>query len=451
MVPTYSLRSRLTKFALVVVASTMVLTGIGLAWLFQRHIEQRVGQELTAHLEQIIGDLRFNADGSVELSRALSDPRFGKVLGGLYFQVTTEEGQVLLKSRSLWDQELDLPRDALAMGMVHIHHRPGPNGSDLLVHESRVLFADVGPAPTLRISVAIDTKEIHVLRAGFTDNLVPLLGVLGAVLLAGFAFQIGLGLRPMNALRDQVAAVRSGQANRMEGVVPREVQPLVHEVNSLLDLQDQNMVRARDRAADLAHGLKTPLTALASDVARLRARGEDKIADEIQQISTQMLRHLDRELARSRFHHALLKSSVGAREAVDAILRTLAKTPDGERLTFHNQVPDGLVLAIDQVDFLEIAGNLLENAGKYAAKEVSVSASVKDGIASVLFEDDGPGIPEDRLPTIMQRGQRLDSQAQGSGLGLAITKDILEAYGGYLSLKNRETGGLSACITLPSA
>ncbi|MFT6774088.1 MAG: hypothetical protein ACJA1L_001799 [Paracoccaceae bacterium] len=156
----------------------MVLTGLGLTWLFQRQIEQRVGQDLDAHLKQIIGDLRFDPDGSVALSHPLSDPRFGKVFGGLHFQVTTERGEVLLKSRSLWDTVPDLPRDALAKGMMHVHHSPGPNGAQRLMRERRVLFADISHEPTLRITVGIDTQEISALRIGFAGNLVPAPGAL---------------------------------------------------------------------------------------------------------------------------------------------------------------------------------------------------------------------------------------------------------------------------------
>jgi signal transduction histidine kinase len=183
----------------------------------------------------------------------------------------------------------------------------------------------------------------------------------------------------------------------------------------------------------------------------LRAKGEGKIADDIQHSSSLMLRHLDRELARARFHHARVKASVGAKASVDSLLRTLAKTPDGERLQFHNAIPESVVLAIDQVDFLEVAGNLLENASRYAASEVRVAAEVKDGVASIMVEDDGPGVPEAQIQTILQRGQRLDASGHGAGLGLAIAKDILEAYGGQLRLENRTLAGLSACIILPTA
>jgi signal transduction histidine kinase len=228
---------------------------------------------------------------------------------------------------------------------------------------------------------------------------------------------------------------------------PSEVEPLIEEVNSLLDQQDESMVRARDRAADLAHGLKTPLTALAKDIARLRAIGADDIANDIEELSLRMRRHLDRELARARDRHGRAHARTAAKIAIDSIIRTLAKTPNGENLQFQNLVPGWVELAVDQGDFLEVAGNLLENACKYAVETISVECGVRDGWASIIVNDDGPGVLVSRITHITQRGVRLDTAESGSGLGLAIVKDILEANGGEISLQNRTGCGLSAPAT----
>ena len=211
------------------------------------------------------------------------------------------------------------------------------------------------------------------------------------------------------------------------------------------------MVRARDRAADLAHGLKTPLTALATDIARLRAIGADDIADDIDELSSRMRRHLDRELARARDRHGRAHARTAAKTAIDSIIRTLAKTPKGEKLQFQNMVPEWVELAVDQGDFLEVAGNLLENACKFANETISVECGVRDGWASIIVSDDGPGVSASLISYIAQRGVRLDTVESGSGLGLAIVKDIVDAYGGQLRLENRTGGGLTAAVAFPAA
>ena len=153
---------------------------------------------------------------------------------------------------------------------------------------------------TFRISVAVDRKEISQLGSGFARDLVPALGILGAVLLLGFAFQVAAGLRPLGTVQDALGAVRSGRARRLQINGPQEVEPLVNEVNALLEAQENEMIRARDRAADLAHGLKTPLTALSTSIQRLRAKGEIELADEIDGQAERIRRHIERELARAR-------------------------------------------------------------------------------------------------------------------------------------------------------
>jgi len=451
MMQRYSLRLRLVGFAILIVVGAMVATWAGLTLLFERNIERLEGQRLDTHLERIIGGLRIQPDESVVLSRELSDPRFGAVFGGLYFQVATLEGEVILKSRSLWDTEIGLPDDVHAPGDIIAYERSGPNNTTLLIHESRINFVGRGKSLPLIVTVGIDKAELIALRAGFSRDLVLALAALAVVLLLGFAFQISVGLRPLDRLRKGISDVRSGQTKRLPTNAPSEVRPLIEEVNTLLDLQDENMVRARDRAADMAHGLKTPLTALGTDIARLRKIGADDIADDIEEISARMRRHLDRELALARDRHGRDNASTAGRSAIDSIIRALEKTPQGERLNYHNNVQEWVNLAVDQGDFLEIAGNLLENAVKFASSSISVDCEVRDGWASINISDDGQGVAATKISHIAKRGVRLDTSEAGSGLGLAIVKDLVEVYRGLLVLNNRPEGGLSVILTLPVA
>lgn len=447
MNPRYSLRNRLAGFAILVVASTMLATWIGLTIIFERSVERREGQELDSYLDQIIGGLRFGPNGEVTLERELSDPRFDQVLGGLYYQVSTLDGTIVLKSRSLWDTTLDLPDDVHEPGAVHVYQHAGPNDTDLLLHESRIEFLNKGETQSLLITVAIDTTELEALKSGFSRDLVLALVSLAVVLLFGFAFQIGAGLRPLDRLRQGISDVKSGREKRLSTDAPTEVIPLIDEVNSLLDLQEESMIRAQDRAADLAHGLKTPLTALGTDIEKLRKIGADTIADDIQELSSRMRRHLDRELALARDRHGRASARTSAQTALSSIVRALEKTPKGEKRIYANNVPNWVQLAVDQGDFLEVAGNLLENATKFAASKIAIDCGVKDGWATIVVSDDGPGVDAKRLTHISKRGVRLDTS--GSGLGLAIVKDIVDAYQGQLFLENKPDGGLSATVILP--
>lgn len=444
-----SLRLRLSVIAGIVLAVALVVTGIGLTELFTRHLERRVGQELDTHIGQLAGGLRYGASGGLTLASEPADPRFTRVFGGLYWQVTDASSGALLRSRSLWDSELDLPDDLLKPGEVHVHDIAGPDGAALLVHEQVIIVRFQSADRPLRISVAIDRAELETLKAGFARDVVLALALLGCLLLAGFAIQVRAGLKPMDRLAESLAAIRNGRARRLDNDVPREVAPLVDEVNALLQAQDEALVQARDRAADLAHGLKTPLTALSADIERLRAKGESAIADDIEELASRMRRHSDRELTRARIRHGRVVAGSDLAEIASGIIRTLGRTPDGETIAISRDIAAGFLIPMDPVDLNEVLGNLLENAVRHAKSVVRLSARHGDHMVCIMVADDGPGLDPEQQKVAAVRGGRLDLSASGAGLGLAIVQDILSAYGGELSLDRADEGGLVATAIVP--
>lgn len=445
----HSLRLRLSVISGIVLAVSLVVTAIGLTELFTRHLERRVGQELDTHVDQLSGSLRYDVSGGLALTAEPADPRFSRVFGGLYWQVMDTTTGRLLRSRSLWDSELDLPSDLLNPGDVHVHDIAGPNGAALLVHEQLIIVKFQSADRRLRISVAIDRGELEALKAGFVRDVVLTLVLLGCLLLAGFGFLIRAGLRPMDGIAESLGAIRSGRTKRLDDNVPREVAPLVDEVNALLQAQDEALVRARDRAADLAHGLKTPLTALTADIKRLRDKGEKAIADDIEELASRMRRHADRELARARIRHSRLISGSDLGEVASGIIRTLGRTPDGEMITISQDIAPGLLIPVDLDDLNEVVGNLMENAVRHAKSVVRLSARHDDDRVCIMVADDGPGLDPQQQEVAASRGGKLDLSASGAGLGLAIVQDILSAYEGELRLDRTDKGGLVATVILP--
>lgn len=227
------------------------------------------------------------------------------------------------------------------------------------------------------------------------------------------------------------------------------MQPLVDEVNALLDTQEQEIERSRSRAADLAHALKTPLAALVSDAARLRERGEDAIAHDIEALGEAMSRHVDREMTRARLRYNV-RQGVGASTEIAPLIRslivTVARTPAGMQLTFEPRIPDGATIPFDRTDLAEVLGNLLDNASRHALSRVRITANPGTAGASILIEDDGKGIAPAARSKVLERGARLDQSGEGAGLGLAIVLEVLDAYGWRLVLDNSDLGGLKATI-----
>lgn len=445
-----SLRVRLLAAGAASILVALALAGLGLTLLFERHVERRVIAELELNLRQLIGHLGRHADGALRLDRPLTDPRFEQPLSGLYWQIMEEAGGAVLRSRSLWDKTLDLPADPLPAPAVHRHVIDGPDGAALLVVERSVSLPERAGGGTIRAAVALDRAEIHAAGRAFAGELAPSLVLLLAVLVAAAWVQVNVGLRPLDTIRRKLAAIRTGKAERMGEDFPDEVQPLAAEVDSLLKAQDASIERARAHAADLAHGLKTPLTVLGCDAQQLRERGEAEIADEIAALAEGMRRHVERELARAR---AGVRARGGANQPVFPVavqvVEVMRRTPRGRGLDWRIDVPAGLCTAADGQDLAEMLGNLAENAGKWARSLVRVCGRSSDGMMVVLIEDDGPGVPEAELAAVMARGRRLDAGKPGTGLGLAIVGDLAEAYGGSLSLGPSPLGGLKAELRLP--
>jgi len=447
-----SLRLRLLFAAAISVGLALVVAGFGLVTLFDRHVERRVNAELHTFVTQIAGAVEFQPDGTPALTRPLADPRFERPYGGLYWQIET--GNLpKVRSRSLWDYVLKLPAPGVEVGRPQRYALDGPEGRSLHAYERRIVFDRDGTERTLRIVVAVDQLELNTARDEFVADIAPALIVLAFILTMAAWAQVNVGLKPLEAIRQGVIAIRANRERRLARDFPDEIMPLVQEVNDLLEEQDQAVERARMRAADLAHGLKTPLTVLAHDAEKLRRRGETAIAAEIESLVRAMQRHVDHELARVRVaaHSRRQAAVTDLARVVHGIAETIKRSPQGEMLTWFVDTDVAGTVAIDPYDLAELLGNLVDNAVKWAKSEIHARTMVDGGMAVVVIRDDGPGVPDDALEALGKRGLRLDERVAGSGLGLAIVRELLDAYGGSLTFANAAEGGLQAEVRLPLA
>jgi signal transduction histidine kinase len=283
-------------------------------------------------------------------------------------------------------------------------------------------------------------------------DLAPYMILLAGVLIAAGWVQITIGLRPLVRLRARVGAVRSDADARMGATWPLEVSGLARELDGLLDARAVEVERARLRAGDLAHSLKTPLQALLGEAARMRDKGAAPEAEAIEQVVAAMRRAVDRELARARRQADGSPARSDLHHTLDRLLAVLRKTPDGQRLAWSVDVPDGLWVALDQGDLSEALGAVLENAGRHALCAVRLTATRTDGMICLQVSDDGPGIPAAQREAMLARFARLDER--GSGMGLAIADEIVRAVGGRITLMGAsadpgQTPGLCVRLCLP--
>lgn len=440
-----SLRLRLALAGAVAILVALGLAAFGLSHLFAAHVERRAVAEMSVQLDQVIAALERGPQG-LELARPPADPRFSRPYGGLYWQL--EEAEAIQRSRSLWDTVLDLPTDNLDDGAVHVHRLPGPGGEQVLVLERLVTLPARLGGGTVRAAVGVDASELTLARRDFMSDLAPYLGLLALALMTAGWVQLSVGLRPLLDLGARIAALRTGRATRMGDDWPVELRAVATEIDDLLAARDTETARARARAADLAHGLKTPLQALMGEAARLRRDGAIAQAEGIEDTARAMRRTVDHELARARTAARAADARADPAQVAARLIAVLRRTPDGAGLEWRQEIPAGLCVALDDPDLAEAMGALLENAAHHARSRVVLSAAAEADRVVVSIADDGPGIPEPQRAALLRRHARADET--GTGLGLSIASDIAQAAGGDLML-GRAGSGLMATLTLPQA
>jgi signal transduction histidine kinase len=440
-----SLRLRLLILSAGTVLVALLLAGLAIATIFSSHVERNLEAQLQAQMTRLTA--LVNAATQVpELGAPMADPRFDVPAGGLYWQIADEAGAVLLRSRSLWDDTIDLPTAISEAGSIE--RVTDPAGLPALALTRRLVFEmESGVAPrTLVLTIAERTDGIDAANAAFRDDLLFALSILGVALMLASAIQIQLGLRPLDAVQRGIATIRSGGSANLSSDYPSEVMPLVTEVNELLDLQERSIGFARDRASDLAHGLKTSLTLLNGEAEAMRRAGAEATADRVEAIAGDMLATVDHQLRLSRLRHRarLERQSSALRDPVLRIVETLRRTPSGMALDWQVDLPETMSFPLDRMDLMELLGVLLENAGKWAASRVAITAE-----GTVLrIDDDGPGVADAVLHRLGERGVRADQTAPGAGLGLAIAREIVAINGGSLQFGRSALGGLRVEVSL---
>jgi signal transduction histidine kinase len=438
----YSLRWRLLAGAAVAVFAALAIAWVAMTLLFQRHLELRVEQELRRDALQLVAGLSFDPTGMITIQQLPTDPRFDTPAGGLYWQISA--GQESQRSRSLWDEALAPSPDADALEW-RTRRVDGPFGQRLFLLERIVQPAN--SSQRVLVQLALDENELIVARDDFSLTLAMFLLLLWAVLSGAAWIQVQLGLRPLKRLRSELSALRHNAAERLSAGYPREVEPLTQAINDLASAREADVKRARQRAADLAHGLKTPLSALAAQSRLIReGRGDPgAAADGLDRAISSAAAAVEAELARARAaasRHARQDAQASPLLVAQRLILVLERTEKGARLDYVLDVPDTLRLAVAAEDLSEILGPLLENAVRFARRQVRVSGAEMDGSITLSVEDDGPGLSAAEASEALARGVRLDQAGGGHGLGLAIARELAEATGGTIELGASSLGGL---------
>ena len=426
--------------------------GVGLDRVLTAAVTRNFDSQLGYVMTAMMAAAEIGPQGEVRFNRSLGDQRFLEPYSGLYWQVSTP-GQEPFRSRSLWDRAMKTLKNTDLD--LHVYDSDMFPKEPLRVLEQNVVLP--GSQTPFRFQVAQSRVGLNAQIAALRATLVRSFAILGIGLILMSGLQTVYGLWPLRRVRRAIVDVRSGVADRVEArTLPVEIRPLVDELNALLAHNEQQAEEARRHAGNLAHALKTPLTVINNAVtAQDPALGEIVVRE-----AQAMRRQVDHHLARARAvgRRASGQARTPVWPSLEAVERAVARMFE-DRVTIDLAGDRSAVARVERQDLEEMAGNLIENAAKYGGDRVFVTVSrepgsgpADSGFVDIIVEDEGPGIPKSDRARIFERGARLDTGKPGTGLGLAIVRDVVQIYGGSVSLEESEDlGGLLVRLRLPAA
>jgi signal transduction histidine kinase len=430
-------------------AVALVATAFLLTELYSRALDTSLVETLEFHIESLT-DLSLISDSLRSEDIRIADPRFDRTGSGWYWAIRDEQGSLLNFSNSYVGMVLGPLPGAFDETNTKTAVLDDPFGIKVRVVERLVTVNEV----PLHIMVTGSLDEILSLVEEFRGQTLIVLGAVAIMLAVMSTIVARLALRPLGLLRREVEKVREGEAASVTGQYPAELAPLSEEINELLRANAQIVERARNQVGNLAHGLKTPIAVLRNEAGADKKNPLAKVVTtETEKMSQLVTAYLDR--ARLATRSAVVGKKADPTHVMLRLTRVMQKL--NPRVTIAMVRPDASLpwFRGDEGDLEEMAGNLLDNACKWAKSSIGVTvvAERADGVTNLLIkiDDDGPGLTEEEAIKVLRRGVRLDEKTPGSGLGLDIVKELVDVYGGSLQLKRSVLGGLLAELRLPAA
>src|SRR6202166_1428847 len=434
----------------------LIVTGIALSTLYRHAVERAFDRRLDVYLRTLVADVASPEEGVDKFPQSIGEPLFELPLSGWYWQVNRLDSKKpeVHSSRSLWDSGLPrLPVDRSASAAeARQGYADGPEEQRLRIVERNI---DLGDDGRYLISVAGDASEIDDETRSFDRAIGMTFAALTAALLITTALQVRFGLAPLKRISASLAAIRSGRAERLEGDFPVEIAPLARETNALIDANREIVERARTHVGNLAHAIKTPLSVIVNEASAHAADAfATKVLEQADVMRDQVAHHLERARIAARL--TVIGTVTEVAPAIEALRRTMEKIHRDRDIAIAVDADPKSRFRGERQDLEEMAGNLVDNACKWAASQVFIEVLVEPPaepgagpMLRIIVDDDGRGLSADERAQVSRRGQRLDESKPGSGLGLSIVVDLAALYGGSLTLGSAPIGGLRAELVLP--
>jgi len=473
----YSLQSRLLVSVALLLASFLGLTGLVLDRAFRTSVEAGVAEQLRVQIYVMLAAVD-EADGEFYFSESLQEPRFSQIGSGLYGFLSSADEGVLLKTQSALDVELPLEmlNFDLERGETRFDRVGLASGNEYFLSTYSVTWENRAQPVLFTV---LETQDLYLLEVNnFRRSLWSWLGGLAILLLVLQLTVLRWGLSPLRTMSRELAAIESGNSDRLQARYPRELESVTSNLNLLIQTERKQQKRYRTTLGDLAHSLKTPLAVMQGEIDNLIVDGD---RDNLRQHSRQTLQEqLDRmnQLVSYQLQRAVkseaapsLSRHVPVAHVVAGLSRALQKVYRDKSVSIDQHIHDALLFQGDERDLMEVMGNVLDNACKYGNGQVGVSSitfaelkrstrvtgdlfafvGTPDDQLLLLVEDDGNGVVGALQQQVLERGVRLDTLKQGQGIGLAVVNDIVKSYGGQVAIvQSASLGGAAVVISLDS-
>lgn len=457
-----SIRARVLLVASLALAGFLGITGAALDRAFRSSAESSVRDYLQTQVYGLLGAAELAPDSTLDLPPSLPEPRLSQTNSGLFAWVTDAAGETVWKSPSALGVGAS-PGPSPAPGGFTFRRGETDAGQPVFVLQYSVVWETAeGRELPFQIMMAEDFSLYQSRVNEFRRTL--WLWLLSSVVML-IIVQLGVllwVLRPLRGIASEINRVERGERDRLSTDYPDELQSLALNLNALLANERKQRQRYRDKLDDLAHSLKTPLAVLRNISDRKSANGrranprENDTSEMLSEVSTQV----------DRMHDIVsyqLRGSTGAtgefslarpvRPEIDKIARSLGKAYYDRDIEIEVDASDQCRFRGDVGDFLEILGNVMDNACKHCRRRVRVSVAHSEDNEELIItvEDDGAGIPEPRRREILERRVRGDTRTEGQGIGLAVVHSITTDYGGSVEIGDAKLGGARVVIRLPGA
>ncbi len=445
-----SIHSRLLIASSLVLAGFLGVTGFALDRAFQDSAAAAAQENLQTRIYALLAAADADDNGALLLPEHLPERRLSEPDSGLYAMVIASEGELFWQSASLAGRMLEQPAQQ-APGKRHFHILNDKEVQLFMLDYGVSWEDDTGAEQQYTFVIAEDMQPMQAELGRFRQSLWRWLSGLAIVLLLAQGWILRWGLSPLRGVAIDLRSIQQGMVDELQGDYPKELHGLTSNLNALLAHARSVQTRYRHSLDDLAHSLKTPLaylSAIAEDKGRGCGQLRRAVTEQVQHMDNIVQRQLQRAAASGRI---VLAKPVAVAPLIERVVGSLGKIYRQDQLNTEMQLTPALMFQGDEGDLMEIIGNLLENAFKFAHSGIRVSAGLSADTLLFSIEDDGPGIPASKIDEVLQRGIRADQTVPGQGIGLAVVDELVFLYGGKLQISESALGGARVQVWLPTA